>query len=114
MIMGKHLIADIISEDDILKNSSEMCEIMRQSAINEGCNIVFERCHVFPDTNGYTAIIGLEESHISIHTWPEKKYCAVDIFLCGNKNPENMLNNMLKRFDKELKVNTRIFNRCIF
>ena len=35
------------------------------------------------DPQGVTAIALLAESHISIHTWPESKYSAVDIFTCG-------------------------------
>ena len=35
------------------------------------------------EPQGVTAIALLAESHISIHTWPESKYCAVDIFTCG-------------------------------
>ena len=41
------------------------------------------------EPQGVTAIALLAESHISIHTWPESHYCAVDIFTCGkNMMPE--------------------------
>ncbi len=41
------------------------------------------------EPQGVTAIALLAESHISIHTWPESKYSAVDIFTCGqNMKPE--------------------------
>ena len=41
------------------------------------------------DPQGVTAIALLAESHLSIHTWPEAHYCAVDIFTCGqNMKPE--------------------------
>ena len=41
------------------------------------------------EPQGVTAIVLLAESHISIHTWPESKYSAVDIFTCGqNMMPE--------------------------
>ena len=41
------------------------------------------------EPHGVTAIALLAESHISIHTWPESKYSAVDIFTCGqNMMPE--------------------------
>ena len=41
------------------------------------------------DPQGVTAIALLAESHISIHTWPESNYSAVDIFTCGqNMMPE--------------------------
>ena len=41
------------------------------------------------EPQGVTAIALLSESHLSIHTWPESNYCAVDIFTCGqNMMPE--------------------------
>ena len=46
------------------------------------------------DPQGVTAIALLAESHISIHTWPESKYCAVDIFTCG----QNMLPELASQY----------------
>ena len=41
------------------------------------------------EPQGVTAIALLAESHISIHTWPESNYSAVDIFTCGqNMTPD--------------------------
>ena len=41
------------------------------------------------EPQGVTAVALLAESHISIHSWPESNYCAVDIFTCGqNMKPE--------------------------
>ena len=41
------------------------------------------------EPQGVTAIALLAESHISIHTWPESNYSAIDIFTCGqNMKPE--------------------------
>jgi len=37
------------------------------------------------EPQGITAVILLAESHISLHSWPEHNYVAVDIFTCGNK-----------------------------
>jgi S-adenosylmethionine decarboxylase len=38
----------------------------------------------------------LAESHISIHTWPERGYAALDVFMCGNAKPERCI-AVLKR-----------------
>ena len=46
------------------------------------------------EPQGVTAIALLAESHISIHTWPESKYSAVDIFTCG----QNMLPELASQF----------------
>lgn len=49
---------------------------------------------------GLTMISLLKESHLSIHTWPEKKYIAIDIFTCGKYNlkTNNILLNLLKKY----------------
>ena len=46
------------------------------------------------EPQGVTAIALLAESHISIHTWPESNYCAVDIFTCG----ENMMPELASQY----------------
>ena len=42
------------------------------------------RLHKFLSSGGVTGVALLAESHISIHTWPERDYAAVDIFMCGD------------------------------
>jgi S-adenosylmethionine decarboxylase len=44
--------------------------------------------HEFPSSGGITGVALLAESHMSIHTWPEKGYAAVDIFMCGRADPK--------------------------
>ena len=39
---------------------------------------------------GVTAIIMIAESHLSIHTWPEFKYAAVDVFTCNGEIPDTV------------------------
>ena len=46
------------------------------------------------EPQGVTAIALLAESHISIHTWPESNYSAVDIFTCG----QNMMPDIASQF----------------
>ena len=49
------------------------------------------------DPQGVTAIALLAESHISIHTWPESQYSAVDIYTCGqNMQPETAGNYLIQ------------------
>ncbi|WIA15363.1 hypothetical protein OEZ85_002027 [Tetradesmus obliquus] len=48
-------------------------------------------CHVFAGTQGVTCVFLLSESHLSLHTWPEHHYAALDIFTCGKAaHPEVM------------------------
>ena len=63
------------------------------------------------EPQGVTAIALLAESHLSIHTWPESYYSAVDIFTCGqNMNPEKACNYLIEAFTAEEHL-LRIINR---
>ncbi|MEP5079820.1 MAG: adenosylmethionine decarboxylase [Tateyamaria sp.] len=50
--------------------------------------VLEHKFHVFDEGGGITGIVLLKESHISIHTWPETSFAAVDIFLCGGLSPD--------------------------
>ena len=66
---------------------------------------------------GVTAIALLAESHLSIHTWPESNYAAVDIFTCGTSmNPELASQYLIEHLEASkhiLKKINRIFPTCI-
>jgi S-adenosylmethionine decarboxylase len=52
--------------------------------------------------HGVTGVAVIAESHISIHTWPEFDYAAIDIFTCGNKvNPEKAIKALKKYYSPE-------------
>jgi S-adenosylmethionine decarboxylase proenzyme len=48
---------------------------------------------------GVTGIVVIEESHLSIHTWPEFEYAAVDFYTCGKGEPEEAHKVLLKGLD---------------
>jgi len=63
------------------------------------------------EPQGVTAIALLAESHLSIHTWPEAHYSAVDIFTCGqNMKPEISCNYLIKALLAEEHL-LRVINR---
>ncbi len=47
--------------------------------------------HRFSPYGGFSGVAVLSESHISIHTWPELGYAAIDIFTCGNAKPHKAI-----------------------
>lgn len=47
---------------------------------------------------GVSGVAIIAESHISIHTWPEYEFVAIDIFLCGGKNPNPAIKSLKKSF----------------
>ena len=56
---------------------------MHAAARNAGTTFVASKFHHFSEGGGVTGVVLLAESHISIHTWPELEYAAIDIFMCG-------------------------------
>lgn len=88
----------------ILKNTLLIEKYMIEAAKAAKATIVKSVFHTF-NPWGVSGVIVIEESHLTIHTWPEYKYAAVDLFTCGNMiNPSaafNLLEIKLKaeRFD---------------
>lgn len=60
--------------------------------------ILDESFHKFPGEGGYTYLALLSTSHFSIHTWPEKNCCAVDMFSCGEILSDALVRSVTKFF----------------
>lgn len=63
------------------------------------------------EPQGLTLIGLLSESHISIHTYPEHGYMAIDLFTCGDNDPEGPVMENLKKMYNPEYVNKVIFTR---
>ncbi len=63
------------------------------------CNATLLHIHLhhFTPNGGISGIAVLAESHISVHTWPEKDYAAFDVFMCGDSNPHRAV-EILRRY----------------
>lgn len=83
---GKHLLLDL---HDCANNSyiNEIEKIMVQACEATGATVLFHYSHPF-EGNGNSGAVILAESHGTWHQWPERNFIAIDIFVCGNCNPE--------------------------
>ena len=95
--LGKHLIADFYSANN-LYDANTAAPVMRKAAEAAGATVLDVKLHHFGDKCGFTGVVLLAESHISIHTWPENDYAAIDIFMCGDAEPEKSLDILRKYF----------------
>lgn len=89
---GTHILLDMYGvNEEFLKNLEKLEETLTQAAIEAKATILHTYFHKFGGAGGVTGLIALSESHISIHTWPENKYAAIDIYMCGNSSPEKAM-----------------------
>lgn len=82
--LGKHLIAEFYGCDSTLLTDHAFIEkAMNDAARHCGATIVDSVFHLF-NPYGVSGAVIIAESHLTIHTWPEYHYAAVDVFTCGN------------------------------
>jgi S-adenosylmethionine decarboxylase len=95
--LGRHAIAELWDCDvEVLRDESLLDTLFRAACEAAGATILHSHFHKFGDEGGVTGVVVLAESHASVHTWPEYGYAAVDIFMCGNCDPQKAL-NIIKR-----------------
>ncbi len=97
---GKHLIIDLWSCQQ-LDNLTFIEQTLRDATDIAGATLLHLHLHHFTPNGGVSGIAVLAESHISIHTWPERGYAALDIFMCGDTQPEKAVELLTKRFQPE-------------
>lgn len=86
--MGNHYLLNLYGCSFILLNDQEyLINLLENAAHLSGANVVNTIFKKF-DPQGVTVLSLLSESHISIHTWPERGEAAVDLFTCGNCDPK--------------------------
>ena len=86
--MGKHFILNLYECPFELLDDEEFIRMLLYRATKEcKATLLNLAVHKF-DPQGVTGIAMLAESHISIHTWPEKGQAAVDIYTCGDCDPQ--------------------------
>ena len=87
---GKHLLIDLYTNENILNNSDILCGIMIRCIELSGNTMLKTIRHKF-EPQGLSCVALLKESHMSIHTYPERNYVAMDLYTCGNGDPMEAL-----------------------
>ena len=83
---GAHLIVDLYGAER-LDDIGYIEMTLRHCVEASGATLLHMHLHGF-EPNGVSGVAVLAESHISIHTWPDAGYAALDIFMCGKANPD--------------------------
>jgi S-adenosylmethionine decarboxylase len=104
---GTHLIIDLVDADG-LADVDLIDAAMRECVSEAGATLLHIHLHPFTPEGvaGVSGVAVLAESHISIHTWPERRYAALDVFMCGDAKPEKCVEVLRRRFNAgEVRVN---------
>lgn len=94
---GVHLLVDLHGAEG-LDDANVIDGVLRRSAAAAGASVLSSHLHAFAPTGGVTGVVILAESHISIHTWPEHSYAALDLFMCGDADPHRAIPLLRKAF----------------
>jgi len=78
--LGIHLLVEM--RDCLTERLDDLQWVMIEAALRTKATIVNTAFHKFNPV-GISGVVVIAESHLAIHTWPEHRYAAVDIFSCG-------------------------------
>ena len=84
---GAHLIIDLYDAER-LDDLDHIEAALRRCVDEAGATLLHIHLHHFEPNGGVSGVAVLAESHISIHSWPENGYAALDVFMCGNAKPD--------------------------
>ncbi len=80
----RELLVDLYGCKGDLDDAKFLIDVLRAAAREMGSKVIKVASHKFSPT-GTTVVLILAETHMSIHTWPEHNYAALDIFICSEK-----------------------------
>lgn len=87
---GTHIIIDLWGASK-LDDLQVMEQAMRDAVEVAGATLLHIHLHHFTPNGGISGVAVLAESHISVHTWPERNFAAFDVFMCGDACPEKSI-----------------------
>ena len=101
---GTHLIVDLWGAER-LDDLAHIEAALRDAVTAAKATLLHIHLHHFTPNRGVSGVAVLAESHISIHTWPEHGYAALDIFMCGDAEPQATIEVLRAAFKPDrLKV----------
>lgn len=109
--MSIHVIAEFLGvAASRISRVEPLREVLEEVVSKSGLKPIHSAFHQF-EPHGVSAFYLLRESHLSIHTWPEHEYAAIDIFCCGSeKKALKALDILVKRLQPK-KVKKQLLRR---
>ncbi len=110
--LGRHLLAELYGVPaPLLRDARLIARTLRAAAIAAGATPIGRaRMHRFPAPGGVTGVLLLTESHVAVHTWPERESCTIDAFTCGEAEPRDVV-RVFREALRPARVRTRLLSR---
>jgi S-adenosylmethionine decarboxylase len=111
--LGLHILADLYGVDfDKIDHVEDVRALLEGAVKYAGLSKLSSHFHQF-HPHGATGVILLEESHISIHTWPEHGYAAIDVYTCGGKEKTFKAMEYILKVLKPKRVDEKVAERGV-
>ena len=95
---GTHLLIDL-NDATNLDDIDHIEVALKNAALAGGATILNVDLHHFEPNGGVSGVVVLAESHITIHTWPENGFAALDVFMCGECDPYKSIPVLKRAFE---------------
>jgi S-adenosylmethionine decarboxylase proenzyme len=95
-VLGFQLLVEFFDCDrEVLNDVAKIETILCEAVVAAGARVVKTAMHKF-SPQGVSGVVLISESHVTIHTWPQKGYAAVDIFTCGDRRVAEKIRVLLE------------------
>jgi S-adenosylmethionine decarboxylase proenzyme len=112
---GMHWLMDLCDCDcqrELLEYADRLRERCVQACRDAGMRVVGERFHQF-EPRGVTGVVLLAESHLAVHTWPEIRFAALDIYVCDHSQANTAKGAALVQAMQQMFRATAVSQRCL-
>ena len=110
-VVGKHVFGNLYNCKGDLNSEEFLKEIILEAVKISKSKLVDIFSHKFGEF-GISIVAIVAESHISIHTWPEYNYATVDVYTCGNTEPEKAFDFIVEKLKPE-KFTKEVIDRSL-
>ena len=106
---GRHILIESFGGHARL-DAQALKRLLRRAAHAGGANVLSCHMHGFGTVGGVTGVALLAESHITVHTWPERTYAAFDVFMCGTCDADKAV-DVIARAVPDARLTVRALDR---
>lgn len=106
--MGRHVISELWGCDfDKLNDMEKIEQIFADAALKSGAEIREVAFHKFAP-QGVSGVVIISESHLTIHTFPEHGYASIDVYTCGDMDPNIAADYIAEALGAQTRENIEI------